>query len=90
MKRELLRYAVSQKMFCECGEILDVDDAVLIITGAGAGVNCCKCFDKDVKKSAKGASLSYVEAVTRAIDNGAEIVDSRIFKKLEGWHVHVE
>lgn len=85
---EAVKYACSRRMMCECGTILDVDDAVLVtnagpdVAGAGAGVSCGECFDTAVEETAKKHGISFVGAILLATDGGADIDDGRVLRKL--------
>ena len=53
INRETLRYHVSRKMFCECGDILDVRSAVSFTLERNGqhlmtAIACTKCFDRKV------------------------------------------
>ena len=43
--KELLKYACMRQIFCACGRILDIRDAVLV-TGERSAISCGPCFRK--------------------------------------------
>lgn len=83
MDRQALRYAAGRKMFCKCGEILDADDAVMLVGPSGAAIDCTRCFDKSIEKKARQHRIAYVSVIRAMEQAGIEITDSRILEKKE-------
>jgi len=69
INKELLRHAVSVKMFCpSCRTILDVQRAVMATRGAVSGVACVDCWTKH----STGRDLTGIEVL-----DGRELFPSR-------------
>ena len=46
----LLKYAIQRKIFCECGRVLDIADAVLVeVNDVPKSCSCGDCFDTAVQ-----------------------------------------
>lgn len=81
VQRELLRYAVGRAITCDCGKILDMNDAVLYAPDEGkTAVGCGHCWDASMVSAAVKYGKGTNE-IAELLANGDEnaIVDGRTF-----------
>lgn len=83
MQLQAVNYAVQRKIFCECGQVLCSENAVLITRKSGGAAVCCgRCWDKMIANKAREAKLTITGAVLVMQADGIEIDDSRELQKL--------
>ncbi len=83
MEKQLLKAAVMREIFCRCGNILDIGDAVLVEFPDRLHLFCGKCFHERLGRDGKTYAQVLAEVLAAHPENGklVRVLDGKVLSK---------